>query len=148
MRALIIHANKFATRVVSESNKPFGIQSEVVNSPEHNMNNCIVAFFTVEKPDSENELGNLYNEIVKASTETGTKNLMIVPFVHLSNNIADPKKAKEFYENIMNKFRNADYIIGSSPFGYHKSLLLDAKGHPTSFRYREFNRGGKENEMV
>ena len=139
MRALILHANKFATKVVKKSNKPGNIVSEKVNEFENEMDECIVAFFTVEKPDSENEIEKLYNEIIKASNETDTKKIMISPFVHLSNNIAEPKKAIQFYENIMSKFKNTNYIVNSSPFGYHKSLLLDIKGHPTSFRYREFN---------
>ncbi|MBI2148658.1 hypothetical protein HYU23_03180 [Candidatus Woesearchaeota archaeon] len=143
MRALILHANKFVTKVVRNSNKPFGIEPETVNEPVQEMNECIVAFFTVEKSDSENELEKLYSEIAKASKETGTKNLMISPFVHLSNNIAEPKKAKEFYEKMMKKFKDSEYVVDSSPFGYHKSLLLDVKGHPTSFRYREFNSGSK-----
>jgi len=63
---------------------------------------------------------------------------MISPFVHLSNKIARPEVAKQLYELLIDKFIDLDFVIKSSHFGYHKSLLLDIKGHPGSFRYREF----------
>ena len=138
MRALILHANNFATKVIEESNWPNGIEPEEKKSEEEKMEQCLVCFFCVEKGDKERQLNELFDEIIKASEEVKTKNLMISPFVHLSNNIAEPEIAKKMYEELMDKFSNTDYTIKSSHFGYHKSLLLDIKGHPGSFRYREF----------
>ena len=138
MRALILHTNKFATKVIAKSNWPKGIEPETKKSPTEEMEECLVVFFCVEKGDTEKQLDELYKEIVKTSDEVKTANLMISPFVHLSKNIANPKVAKELYEKLIEKFKKTNFVIKSSHFGYHKSLLLDVKGHPGSFRYREF----------
>jgi len=138
MRTLILHSNKFKTEVIAESNWPKGIEPEKRKASSEELNNCLVVFFCVEEGDSLKQVEDLYQEILKSSDEVKTKNLMIAPFVHLSKNIAKPKVAKELYEALMKKFENTEYTVKSSHFGYHKSLLLDVKGHPGSFRYREF----------
>jgi len=138
MKALLLHANKFATKIVEKSTKPIGIEPEKRKSQNEQMKECLICFFTVEKNDTKDQINNFYNEIIKTAKELDTKNIMIAPFVHLSNNIASPSVAKDFYADLMNKFSGSDYKIASSHFGYHKSLLLDIKGHPGSFRYREF----------
>ena len=138
MRALILHSNKFKTEVIAESNWPKGIEPEKRKASSEELNHCLVIFFCVEEGDSLKQVEDLYQEILKFCDEVNTKNLMIAPFVHLSKNIAKPKVAKELYEALMKKFENTEYTVKSSHFGYHKSLLLDVKGHPGSFRYREF----------
>ena len=138
MRSLILHANKFATNIVEESNWPKGINPEEMKSKAEEMEKCLVVFFCVEEGDSDKQLEDIYQEILKTSQEVNTKNLLISPFVHLSNKIAKPNIAKELYEKLIGKFIGTDYVVKSSHFGYHKSLLLDIKGHPGSFRYREF----------
>ncbi len=138
MRALILHANQFRTKVIAKSNWPKGIEPEKRKSLSEEMKECLVIFFCVEQGDTEKQLKKLYQEILKTSDEMKTTNLMIAPFVHLSQNIAKPNVAKELYEKLMKKFEKKPFTIKSSHFGYHKSLLLDIKGHPGSFRYREF----------
>ena len=63
---------------------------------------------------------------------------MIAPFAHLSNQTAEPKLAKRLYAELVEKFNETVFKVETSQFGYHKSLLLEIKGHPGSFRYREF----------
>lgn len=138
MKALLLHANKFATKIVEESDRPNGIKPEVKKNPSEEMKECLVCFFTVENGDDDKKVESFYTEIIKTAQEVGTKNLMISPFVHLSNSISSPEVAKTVYEQLLNKFKNSDYCISSSHFGYHKSLQLDVKGHPGSFRFREF----------
>ncbi len=138
MKALILHANKFATKVIAKSNWPRGIEPEKRKSTSEEMKECLVIFFCVEQADSEKQLEKLYQEILKTADEVKTNNLIIAPFVHLSKNIAEPNVAKELYEKLLRKFEKTAFTIKSSHFGYHKSLLLDIKGHPGSFRYREF----------
>jgi threonyl-tRNA synthetase len=138
MRTLFLHSNKFESGVVEESDRPLGIVPEIKDEISEVMEQCLVIFFCVEKDDTEKQVEDLYREVLKTSVEVGTKNLMIAPFVHLSKNIAEPETAKKLYEFLMDKFTNGDFVVKSSHFGYHKSLLLDIKGHPGSFRYREF----------
>ena len=138
MKSLILHANKFATKVVERSKWPKGVVPEERKSDSEEMKECLVVFFCVEEGDTEKQVELIYQEILKTADEVKTKNLMISPFVHLSNKIATPEVAKQLYEQLKGKFIGSDFVVRSSHFGYHKSLLLDIKGHPGSFRYREF----------
>lgn len=139
MRVLLLHTTTFQSKLVKPSNWPKGIEPETQKSDVEEMTDCLVCFFTVELPDGQKQINELHAEIIKTAQEVGTHNLVLSPFVHLSNNIASPQRAKELYEKLVNSFANNDYTIITSHFGYHKSLLLDIKGHPGSFRYREFN---------
>lgn len=138
MRSLILHADKFATKVIEESKWPKGIDPEKRKSDSEEMEKCLVVFFCVEEGDGEKQVDAIYNEILKTADEVKTKNLMISPFVHLSSKIAKPEVAKKLYKQLMSKFVGSEFVVQSSHFGYHKSLLLNIKGHPGSFRYREF----------
>jgi threonyl-tRNA synthetase len=138
MRSLILHVDKFATKLIEESKWPKGIIPEVKKSNKEEMKKCLVVFFCVENGDTKKQVEEMYKEILKTAEEVNTKKLLISPFVHLSKNIAKPETAKNLYEFLMSKFIDSDFTVQSSHFGYHKSLLLDIKGHPGSFRYREF----------
>lgn len=138
MRALLLHSNKFETKVILESNLPTGIKPESKKSSSELLEQCLVCFFCIEKNDTDIQIEAFYKDIIKTAKEVGTKNLMISPFVHLSNNLATPSVAKKLCKKLVSKFINTDFNIGTSHFGYHKSLILDIKGHPGSFRYREF----------
>ena len=138
MRSLILHADKFATKVVEKSKWPKGVCPEEKKSDSEEMAKCLVVFFCVEEGDGKKQVDAIYAEILKTADEVKTKNLMISPFVHLSSNIAKPDVAKKLYEQLAGKFIGSDFVVKTSHFGYHKSLLLEIKGHPGSFRYREF----------
>lgn len=124
--------------MIEQSKRPYGIVPEKRRAIAENMAQCIVVFFCVEQNDTEKQMDELCREVIKTSDEFGNKNLMISPFVHLSKNIAKPEVAKKFYEDVLKRFEKSDFNVQSSHFGYHKSLLLDIKGHPGSFRFREF----------
>lgn len=138
MKSLLLHANKFATTIISSSDKPLGIEPEQQKSKTEIMEQCVVVLFCVEEHDSEMQIDAIYTEINKTCREIGTKRILISPFVHLSKNIANPVKAKKLYKELLKKYSGTNFVVQSSHFGYHKSLLLDIKGHPGSFRYREF----------
>lgn len=138
MRSIILNTNKFAAEVVEKSKYPEGISPEKRNTQSEQMENCLVVLFCVENGDGEKQVNGIYQEILKTADEIKTKNLMIAPFVHLSNNIAKPDVAEQLYNHLKNKLTGSDFIVKSSHFGYHKTLLLDVKGHPGSIRYREF----------
>lgn len=137
MRALILHANQFKSGLVQPSNWPVGIVPEEQKTAVEQMAECLVCFFTIETNDSAEQIQEFRAEIIKTAHEIGTKNLVLSPFVHLSNNIAPPEIAKTLAAQLVASFTNTEYTITTSHFGYHKSLLLNIKGHPGSFRVIE-----------
>ena len=95
MRSLILHADKFATKVVDKSKWPKGVCPEEKKSDSEEMAKCLVVFFCVEEGDGKKQVDAIYAEILKTADEVKTKNLMISPFVHLSSNSAKPDVAKK-----------------------------------------------------
>lgn len=80
MKSLLLHANKFETRVGESSARPVGIEPENRKDDSEKMDECLVAFFCVEKNDEENIIQNFCDELIKTSREFGTNNIMIAPF--------------------------------------------------------------------
>jgi len=138
MRSLIFHTNEFRTKLSRKSNRPKGIIPDKKSADEEKFGNGLVVFLCVEKGDKQEQSNQLYEEIQKAAKEVNTKDILISPFVHLSNNIADAGIAKDFFKNIYEKVKDSGYNTNTAHFGYHKSVKLDIKGHPGSVRYREF----------
>lgn len=139
MRALILHTNQFSSTVVEKSTRPPGIVPEPMGESSRTLQQCVVVFFCVEKNDTLEFVHMLYQEVVAAAKDFKVHNILISPFAHLSKNIADTKLATKLYETFVSRFDLQKYTVQTSQFGYHKSLLLDIKGHPGAFRYREYS---------
>ena len=137
MKALLLHAREFKSEAEKPSKRIGTTQPEVVSSFDIYMEECVVALFHVENNDGEKQLRSLCREIEKASAQWKTKNLMISGFAHLSSSRPDPEIAKNIFNKVFSHFtEKTEYVVGSSPFGWDKSLLLDIKSHAGSFRFR------------
>lgn len=138
MRALLFHCHNYKVRVDKLANRPEDITPEEIKEKEQICKDCIVVLTTIEKEDKiEDFCSKLVNEISRMSKEVGHKNIVILPFAHLSNNLA---KAKEgiLAINLIEKKLQEGFNVIRAHFGSHKSLLLDIYGHPGNARYREF----------
>lgn len=131
------HCKEFNVEIVGVSNKPKNISPEKKRSDNEHMEKCVVSMITIERKDVKTKNSNLCaKEIIKFVKDTGSKNIVLMPFVHLSNKIADSDNALGIIKEIEKKLRK--YKILKSHFGYHKELLLHTFGHKTNVRYREF----------
>lgn len=138
MRALLLHTNRFESRLVEKSTRPQGIQPELQRSTIERMENCLTVLVCIEKMDSDRHIDALYNEVVEAAKQMKVPNIMAAPFVHLSKNVAPPTRAKELFDQFVQRLAEQHFTVGSSHFGYHKEQLLDIKGHRLAYKYREF----------
>src|SRR3989344_5500561 len=130
MRALLFHCKNYRIKIDKLANRPKDIMPEEVNEKEQKSSDCIVILITIEKGDEIEKVSNkLIIEVQKMSEDVGSKNVVLLPFAHLSNNLATPEEAiraiKLVEEILINK-----YEVVRSHFGSHKSLLLDTYGHP------------------
>ncbi len=138
MRALLLHCRDYGVKIVCISNRPADIAPEEIRHTEQNCKNCVVALVTVEKnDDAETACSGMVDEITKMCQEIGHSNVDILPFAHLSNNLAKSKEAIEMILLIKNKLAEK-LVVVTGHFGSHKELLLDVYGHPGNARYREF----------
>jgi threonyl-tRNA synthetase len=137
MKALLFHCKRYGVKVGKLSNRPKDIHPEKIKKKNQNCKDCIVVFLTVEKDDgSADSAKQISKEIKKMSEEIGHKNVVLLPFAHLSNNLAQSEKVLQTLELIEKSL--SEYNVSRSHFGSHKSLLLDVYGHPGNARFREF----------
>lgn len=138
MRVLLIHCKKYNVKIIRIATRPHNIKPEKILERIQDCNNCICALITIEKnDDGEKTTKELSQEIIKMSKEVGIKNIVLLPFAHLSNNLADSKECIEIIDLLQERLRQ-DVIVLRSHFGSDKELLLNICGHPGNVRYREF----------
>ena len=138
MRALLMHCKNYGVKVTRLANRPKGINPEAVKEKEQFCNNCIVAMITVEKEDVlDKSIPLLSKEIITMSNEIKRKQVVLLPFAHLSNNLANIKKGIDAITMLENSIKNNLHVVRAH-FGSHKELLLNLYGHPGNARYREF----------
>ncbi len=138
MKALLFHCKEYETKIDRISNRPNDIKPEEIQEKEQKCEDCIVVLVTIEKDDKiEGASSALAEEISKMSKDVTHKNIVILPFAHLSNNLAKSKNAIGAINLIEEKLKKQFHLIRAH-FGSHKSLLLNIYGHPGNARYREF----------
>ncbi len=143
MKSLIVHTKKFQIKSIRKSNRPKDIISISNQKNSFIHNSIIVAFVTIEKNDTENQMTQMSEEIFKVFDSINGKNenssIIIVPFAHLSNNLERPKIANKMlnnlYDILSHKLENHHLYLGD--FGYNNEWGLEAYSHPISCVYRE-----------
>ena len=138
MKSLFFHAKDFGVEFHSLANRPKNIVHEdLTNKTKQSCNDCVVVFITVEKNDSEEVADKIVNEIIKMCNEVKRNKVVITPFAHLSNDLAEPIKGLEIIKLIESKIKESVEVL-SVHFGSNKSLLLQTYGHVGNIRFREF----------
>jgi len=100
-------------------------------------NDAIVALVTVERGDNiDIVVPRLATEVRKMCRDTRHRRVILLPFAHLSGDLADPDTSLTIIQRL------ADILCDLQPtrahFGSDKKLLLDIYGHKGSVRFRQF----------
>src|SRR3989344_3041179 len=136
MKGIVMHCNRFNYADTKKSTRPKGIQCQLV---EGNFKDSVVVFTCIEKSDTENEIKQTAERVDILNKEFYNRgNIVVVPFVHLSNKIAHPEKASQFCNLLAEELRKKYYKTHLATFGSHKRLSLDVFGHRASVSYFEF----------
>ncbi len=138
MRSLLFHCKDYKTTVIKLANRPHNITTEKINGNGKECNDCVVVLVTVEKGDNTIDIIPKFSEeIKKMSEEIKRKSIVLLPFAHLSNNLASAEEGINFIDKLEKSLRGNLNVIRDH-FGSHKELLLSLYGHPGNARYREF----------
>jgi len=139
MKALLLHCKKFSTLVTKFSNRPAGITPEPVKNKELKTTDAVVALITVEPDDQNNDAAaNIGNDLIQMATDTGHKNIILMPFGHLSNKLADSRLVIKVFDEIEAELNKRKMNVLRGHFGSHKELSLDLFGHPGNVRFRDY----------
>jgi hypothetical protein len=125
------------------SSRPSGIQKTLKPKSEGEFKNALAVFACVESRDTTKEVGDAVQEIYKmVRLIKSPESVVVVPFAHLSEMIAPPKKAFEILQSLCSELEVLGLKVCSVSFGYHKTFELHFRGygHPLAVAYRSFPR--------
>ncbi|MCA9352070.1 hypothetical protein KC866_01640 [Patescibacteria group bacterium] len=139
MKSLITHCRNFKSEFDGFADRPQGIVPQELKEDKWQETEAVVAFITVEDRDRIKEVSQLMvEELYLIANEFGRKKVVLIPFAHLSSNIANYKDALSFLDYLEEGLKQKELDITRVHFGSHKSLLLDIPGHTGNIRFREF----------
>jgi len=129
-----------------KSTRPAGIRKVLKARSKGEFRNALAVFSCIEKDDSVTDVTDAKEEICKTMHSIrSAKRIVIVPFVHLSENIALAEKAIMLLGELHSQLQSAGFVTYSVSFGYHKTFELHFKGygHPLAVAYRSFPRASQ-----
>ncbi len=149
MRGLIIKTDRFYFKDREKSTWPKGIKDyQNFEKEGKEFSNVINVWVCVEKDDRENYIINLVRRIKELNDNFyKLSHVVVLPFGHLSNKLANPKKAKEFLDKIVELLQR-DFKVDAVTFGTHKDLILEIPGQPAEVSYFEFPYSGKKPKVI
>jgi len=107
--------------------------------------NVLLVFTCIEGMDSELEVDEAVQSIISTLNMVGLrKEVVIIPFAHMSSSLADPRKAVSLISLMESQLKNREITVSTISFGYHKefSLCYEGLGHPGSVAFRSFPQVG------
>jgi len=148
MKILALHSDF----IEFEAKKKAIKDPEVLKNKKERIDECLVVFTSVEKKDEKNpesSAKNLIKNIKDIAVQVKEKNIVLYPYVHLSNSPSNPKTALTVLD-IAEKELKKQFKVHRSPFGWYKSFNIAVKGHPLSELSREFGPEElkEENELI
>ena len=101
----------------------------------------VVAFVHVEPKDVEPG-SSAETKLVKNAKWLARKwkadQILLHSFTHLSEEKADPDRAKALLERTRDRLTTAGYDAGLTAFGYYNDLVIHAQGHPLARIFKAF----------
>jgi len=127
MILLFIHAENFSFKVKEKAIK--SAEDDFLDSLKKD--NTLVIFTTVEKEDDDTTVNKALDNIFDVFSKVKASSVIIYPYAHLSNDLADPKNAisilKKIEEGLKTKLE-----VYRAPFGWYKAFSISCYGHPLS----------------
>jgi len=142
MRGLIVKTGHFYFKDKVKSTRPKGIKKHREFDKEgKSFTNLITIWLCVEKDDKEEYLYDLLKRIQELNeTFYHLEEALVIPFGHMSNNLASPSYSKELLEKLTELLKKENFKVDRVTFGTHKDLAFEIPGQPAQVSYFEFPR--------
>ena len=143
MRILTLHSDF----IEFEAKKKAIKEPEELKNKSERIEECLVVLISVEERDEKSPEGSaksLVENIKDIASQVKEKNIVLYPYVHLSNNPSNPKAALQVLDIAEAELKKL-FEVHRSPFGWYKSFNISVKGHPLSELSREF---GPEEQKI
>lgn len=122
--------------------KPEASVYEDTEEKKVSIDNTVAILVSVEKGDTEETAKAAMADTLAFMEKQKMKKLVIYPFAHLSNSLAEPKDAMEILQK-MAKEVPSSIEVKKAPFGWNKRLSISIKGHPLAEMTKSYDSAGK-----
>ncbi len=145
MKLLMWHCDTLRSRDVRKSTRPFGIGDRVGAPTTATFTDVLAAFVCVEAGDTAETLSAARGEILRRSEDIKRREIVVVPFAHLSNRLmVRPRgRAQQMIGMLADMLEQDGVRVTTNSFGFHKEFELHyvAKGYPGSVAFRDVTAG-------
>jgi threonyl-tRNA synthetase len=101
---------------------------------------ALVLLLSVEEGDDRSVAEKAAADALETAKKLERKRILVYPFAHLSNNLADPKSAMEVVSQLFKACEVPGMEVSKSPFGWNKKLTVAVKGHPLAEQGRSYGK--------
>ncbi|TFG27651.1 threonine--tRNA ligase [Candidatus Thorarchaeota archaeon] len=134
MRMLQIHSDGFSFEAKRKALKNAEDLTEKVYKTE---DSCLVNFIAAETSDETNVTGaakTTADMIATAAEEVKETNIVVYPWVHLSETPSKPSTAMKLLKTVTKDLEKRGFNVVQVPFGWYKAFAIHCKGHPLAER--------------
>ncbi len=131
---LQIHSDGFAYEAKKKALKNAEAVKEKFYKTE---DSCLVNFIASETTDAKNVAAAskaTADMIASSAEEVKEKNIVIYPWVHLTENPSKPGVALKLLKSVTKELKQRGFNVVRVPFGWYKAFEIHCKGHPLAER--------------
>ncbi len=147
MKLLLIHSDFIE---YEPKKKALKSAEDISDKKPVRVEEALVAFCSVEKRDEKGKkkvIQNAVKEILDVFGQVKAKNIVVYPFVHLSQDPSSPAAALEVVKGVEEALVKKGHKVKRSPFGWYKAFDIRCKGHPLAELSRDVTaEGAKEDD--
>ncbi|MEM0118217.1 MAG: threonine--tRNA ligase [Conexivisphaerales archaeon] len=134
MKVLQLHADHISFRPVAKEIA----SAEECEPREYSYDELAVLFTAIEESDDEAVVQQAASELKKSLTNIKAEKVLIYPYAHLSQNLAEPEKALMLITALQYALSDQGFKVERAPFGWNKSFEIRVKGHPMAEQAKSF----------
>lgn len=142
MKVLLLDVENIGYEMV----KPEASIYEETSEKKVHVVDAVAMMLSVERDDDESIADRALADVMKFMKQLKRNKLVVYPFAHLSNQLADPKSAMRIIDYIYKSASDdKTLVVKKAPFGWNKKLTLEMKGHPLAEQGKSY---GKDEAKV
>ena len=106
----------------------------------------LVLFTAFESFDDQSSVERAVSEVKGLTSRLGVSELVLYPWVHLTEEPAPFQKALDLYTSLLKSLAGAGFTVNPVPIGWYKEFEIKVKGHPLAESLRTIRPEGEGEE--
>ncbi|MDT7858591.1 MAG: threonine--tRNA ligase [Candidatus Aenigmarchaeota archaeon] len=115
--------------------------AEEVEKRRIRIDECLLLLITIEEDDDKSFANMAIEEIEKSLKVLKVNKILIYPYAHLSNRLADPSTSLSILIEMERLAKEKGIEVYRAPFGWIKRLSFSVKGHPLAEQLKDIIKG-------